>query len=87
MIWIVLAGAAGLVGLLAWDAQRPKSFDYRGRRYTRRGDGGFTYADGGSIDDADERQDVQDYWDSTHDSSSSDTSDGGDGGGDGGGGD
>lgn len=85
MLWIIFGGTAVVVGLLAWNARRPKDFDYRGRRYTRHSDGGFTYADGDSLTGESERQEVQDYWESTHDSSSSDSGDGG--GGDGGGGD
>lgn len=80
---MIVAGGVDLVGFLAWNARRPKSFSYRGRRYTRHADGSFTYVDGSSVQDGDERQEVQDYWDSTQDSSSSDSSDGG---GDGGGG-
>ena len=80
---VVLVGAA-----LYWQIARPKSFDYRGKRYTRHSDGTFTYSDGGSLDDENERQEVQDHWDSSHDSSSSDGgSDGGGGDGGGGGGD
>jgi hypothetical protein len=81
-MWLIIGGAAVAVGLLAWNARRPKNFSYRGRRYTRHADGGFTYVDGGSLGDEEHRE-VQEHWDSSHDSSSSD---GGDGGGDGGGG-
>ncbi|HEX8401951.1 MAG TPA: hypothetical protein VF628_09635 [Allosphingosinicella sp.] len=83
MLWLIVGGGIAVAGLLAWNARRPKNFSYRGRAYTRHGDGSFTYAGGGTIE-RDERQEVSDYWDGTHDSSSSDGGDGG--GGDGGGG-
>jgi hypothetical protein len=77
---VVLAGTG-----LFYYSKRRRDFDYRGRRYSRHGDGGFTYVDGGSIEDPQERADVEAHWNDAH-SSHSDSGDGGDGG-DGGGGD
>lgn len=86
MGWLIGA-AVVLGGVLLLGQARRRGFAFRGRRYRRHGDGGFTYADGGTIDDAKERADVEAHW---HDSHSSDSGSGDSGsgdGGDGGGGD
>ncbi len=86
MVMALLVGAAVVLGgtLLFLHSGRRRDFDYRGRRYSRHGGGGFTYADGGSITDRQERVEVEAHWNDSHASSDS----GGDGdGGDGGGGD
>ena len=86
MFWLI--GAAVVLGgiLLAGHlANRARAFDYRGRRYSRHGDGSFTYVDGSPIADEGERAEVEAHWNDSH--SSSDSGSGGDdGGGDGGGG-
>jgi hypothetical protein len=86
MLWI--GGAVVLVGgLIFWLNRRPRTFDYKGRRYTRRSDGGYVHADGSPVPPS-ELDEVRDHWESTHANSSSDSSDGGgDGDGGGGGGD
>ena len=83
--WLI--GAAAVIGAAALFqySRRRRDFDFGGRRYSRHGDGGFTYADGGAIDDAQERAEVEAHWNDSH-SSSDGGGDGGDGGGDGGGG-
>jgi hypothetical protein len=83
MSWLIGAAVVLAGATLFHLSRRAKSFGYRGRRYRRDGDGGFSYADGGPIADPQERAEVEAYWDSTHSSSSNGD---GDGGGDGGGG-
>lgn len=85
MTWLIGVAVVMVGAGLFYFGRRRRDFDYRGRRYSRHGDGGFTYADGGEISDRQERADVEAYWNDTH-ASSSDGSDGGDGVGDGGGG-
>jgi hypothetical protein len=86
MMWLIGAAVVAVGAAFWWQSRRPKTFSYRGRKYTRHGDGSYTYGDGAIIVDDGERQEVADHYESTHDSSSSDGgSDGGDGGGGGGG--
>ena len=85
-MWLIGAAVVAVGAAFWWQSRRPKTFSYRGRKYTRHGDASYTYDDGAIIVDDGERQEVADYYESTHDSSSSDGgSDGGDGGGGGGG--
>ena len=82
MGWLI-AAAVILGGALLATQIGKKGFSFRGRRYRRHADGSFTYVDGSSIADEQERAEVEAHWnDSQSDSGSSD----GDGGGDGGGG-
>lgn len=83
MAWLI--GAAVVLGgvLLYGMIKNPGEFSYRGRRYRRQADGGFTYADGTTIADSKERAEVEAHWNNSQSSSDSDA---GDGGGDGGGG-
>lgn len=87
MMWLI--GAAAVLGgilLVRGFMSGKRNFIYRGRRYSRHGDGGgFTYVDGSPIADDKERADVEAHWNDSH-SSDGGSSDGGDGGGDGGGG-
>ena len=87
-MWLILTGVVLGGGLVFWLNRRPKTFSYRGKKYTRHADGSYTSSDGGYVS-SEERRELDKHWDSTHDSSSSDSSDGGSsdgGGGDGGGG-
>jgi uncharacterized membrane protein YgcG len=86
MTWLVGAAVVLVGAALFHYSRRRRDFDYKGRRYSRHGDGGFTYADGVAIPDAREHAEVKAYWDDSHSSSNS-SGDDGDGGGDGGGGD
>jgi len=81
MIWLV--GAAAVLGgiLLLGKFVGGGRFGYRGRRYRRHGDGGFTYADGSAIFDEEERAEVEAHWNDSQASSDGSGSDGGDGGG------
>lgn len=83
MGWLI--GAAAVLGgiVLIGQYSRRHEFDYRGRRYRRQGDGGFTYVDGSPIPDETERAAVEAHWNDSHASSDGGSSDGG---GDGGGG-
>ena len=82
MGWLI--GAAVVLGgiLLATKfGGGPRRFSFRGRRYSRHGDGSFTYADGGGIDDGRERAEVEAHWNDSQSSSSDGDGGGGDGGG------
>lgn len=82
MGWLI--GAAVLLGgvlLVTKLSAGLNNFSFRGRRYRRHGDGGFTYVDGSPIDDPKERADVEAHWNDSHASSDSGESGGGDGGG------
>ncbi len=87
-MWLIVGGAAVVIGLLVWADRRPKTFSYKGKSYTRRADGSYIHSDGALVIGS-ERDEVDEHWQSTHDSGSSNSSDGSgnDGAGDGGGGD